>query len=376
MLTTIVLSGLGLATIAGALRWSVKTRSARQPDPARHSGNRAAVRLLESGAALRSSSEIGSQPVRHGRRQGAWQAGPNIGQPSRVSVVIPAFNEEESIDWVLAHMPAWVSEIVLVDGLSTDWTEAVARRMCPDIVVVHQHERGKGAALRAGFAAASGDIVAMMDADGSTDPWELGRFVDALLAGADFVKGSRTLKGGGSVDFTLLRRAGNRGFVLLSNLLYGSEFTDLCYGYCAFWRHHLDALALRADGFEIETELVLNAVKAGLTIREVPSLELPRRGGSSNLSAFRDGRRVLKTIIRARAVHEACAPPAQIELVEHYKPSHHLEAWMPAGQDRRRGERRKLGRAPSRYSGPERRRADRRKPPADTTTIYVASSAW
>jgi glycosyltransferase involved in cell wall biosynthesis len=295
------------------------------------------------------------------------------GQRLRVSVVIPALNEQDSIEWVLAHIPPWVSEVVLVDGLSIDFTEAVARVVRPDLVVVHQHERGKGAALRAGFAAATGDIVAMIDADGSTDPWELGRFVDALEAGADFVKGSRLVKGGGSADFTMLRRAGNRGFVLLVNLLYGSRFTDLCYGFCAFWRRHLDALDLTANGFEIETQLVLSAVKAKLKIAEVPSLELPRRAGKSNLSAFRDGRRVLNTILQERRsrADQTEALVTRIELVKLEAPTHALAAWRPAGYDRRRGDRRMLDRLTSGYRGPERRLSERRLP-EQTATVYVA----
>ncbi|HZE04194.1 MAG TPA: glycosyltransferase family 2 protein, partial [Solirubrobacteraceae bacterium] len=200
-----------------------------------------------------------------------------------VSVVVPAYNEEHNIGWVLEQIPAWVTEVVLVDGLSTDYTEAFAQVIKPDIVVVHQRRKGKGAALRAGFAAARGQIVVMLDADGSMDPQEIDRFVEALESGADFVKGSRSLESGGSVDFTWIRRMGNQGFVLLVNLLFGTRFTDLCYGYVAFWRRHLPAMGLTADGFEIETELVLRAVKAGLKIREVPSYELRRRGGSSNL---------------------------------------------------------------------------------------------
>ena len=202
-----------------------------------------------------------------------------------VSVIIPTLNEIGSLTWVLEHLPEWVNEVVLVDGLSTDRTEALGRRLRPNAVVVHQHQRGKGAALRAGFAAATGDIVVMIDADGSTDPREMGRFIDALKDGADFAKGSRHMEGGGSADFTRLRAAGNKSFVLMANMLYGSQFTDLCYGYCAFWRRHLDRLGLTADGFEIETQLVLGAVKAGLEIREVPSFELERRAGTSNLNA-------------------------------------------------------------------------------------------
>jgi glycosyltransferase involved in cell wall biosynthesis len=220
---------------------------------------------------------------------------PRSSWPS-VSVVVPALNEAENIGRVLGWLPSWVSEVVLVDGLSTDATEAIARQAVPDLVVVHQRRPGKGAALRAGFAAATGDIIVMIDADGSTDPTEMHRFVQALEGGAQFVKGSRHLPEGGSEDFTWLRRAGNRGFTRLVNLLYGSKFTDLCYGYCAFWRSDLDALALTADGFEIETQLVLNAVKAQLDVREVPSHEKRRLSGVSKLHAFRDGRRVLRVI--------------------------------------------------------------------------------
>jgi len=297
-------------------------------------------------------------------------------QPT-VSVVVPALNEEDCIDWVIEQMPSWVSEVVLVDGLSTDLTEAVARTKRPDIVVVHQRQRGKGAALRAGFAAASGDIIAMMDADGSTNPRELSRFVDALTGGADFVKGSRHLKGGGSVDFTRLRKAGNRGFVLLANLLCWSRFTDLCYGYCAFWRSHLDALALTADGFEIETQLVLNAVHAGLKICEVPSFELARRAGTSNLSAFRDGRRVLRTMLRERPGRFSRAEVGSpIKLIELEVASPGSETWLPAGRDKRRDERRQLDPALYGYTGPERRRDERRNRSLHTSTVFVVAHRW
>ena len=293
-------------------------------------------------------------------------------QSPSVSVVVPALNEEGSIGWVLENIPEWVSEVVLVDGLSTDRTEAVARRVRPDIVVVHQHQRGKGAALRAGFAAASGDVVVMLDADGSTDPREMHRFVEGLQLGADFVKGSRHLETGGSADLTRLRSTGNLTFVKLANMLYGSRFTDLCYGYCAFWRRHLKALMLTADGFEIETQLVLNAVKAGLRIDEVPSFELERRAGSSNLNAFRDGGRVLRTVLRERAARETGEDDwsVSIDLREHAVPSLESDTWRPAGHDRRRGERRVLDRAASGYTGPERRQGDRRAQYTDPARVY------
>lgn len=299
-----------------------------------------------------------------------------------VSVVVPTLNEELCIGWVLENMPEWVSEVVLVDGLSTDHTEAVARRVRPDIVVVHQYQRGKGAALRAGFAASTGDIVVMLDADGSTDPAEMHRFVDALKLGADFVKGSRHLESGGSADLTRLRSTGNLTLVKLANILYGSSFTDLCYGYCAFWRRHLDALMLTADGFEIETQLVLNAIKAGLEIHEVPSFELERRAGTSNLNAFRDGRRVLRTMFAERISREPQTDSwsVRIHLREHVVPSLESDLWRPAGHDRRRDERRLFDRDglfdsdELRYIGPDRRRGERRRAHEQTSLVYRVGS--
>lgn len=293
---------------------------------------------------------------------------------ARVSVVVPALNEEACIGWVLERIPEWVSEVILVDGRSTDVTEIVARGLVPDLVVVHQPRAGKGAALRAGFAAATGDIIAMIDADGSTNPAELGRFVKALLAGAEFVKGSRHLPDGGSEDLTLLRTTGNRVFVGLTNLMYGSRFTDLCYGYCAFWRRDLPALGLEADGFEIETELVVRALKAGLRVSEVPSFELNRLAGESNLNAFRDGRRVLRKIIGERVARSLSAAPtrAEVELVpvELAAPGH--KGWMPAGKDQRWQDRRLRDGVAAGYTGPERRRGDRRERPLTTVTVYRA----
>lgn len=219
----------------------------------------------------------------------------------RVSVVIPAKNEAANIAWVLKHIPPMVHEIVLVDGHSTDSTVEVATRLRPDIVVVHEERRGKGAALQAGFAAATGDMVVMLDADGSMHPGEIIRYIAMLVSGFDFVKGSRFMAGGGSSDITRLRRLGNRGLLGLANFIYRTRYTDLCYGFCAFRRTALNELALSADGFEIETQLVLHASMAGLRISEVPSFEFPRRFGQSNLRTFRDGQRVLWTLLRARS---------------------------------------------------------------------------
>lgn len=227
-----------------------------------------------------------------------------------VTVVIPALNEAKNLRYVLPRIPRNVYEVILVDGHSVDDTVEVAQDLYPGIRIVEQTGRGKGDALRAGFAAATGDIIVMLDADGSTDPAEIPAFVGPLLAGADFVKGSRFLHGGGTADMSGLRRAGNLGFLAMVRLLYGGNFTDLCYGYNAFWRRVLPKLNLEGDGFEIETVMNVHALQAGLKIVEVASFEHERVHGISRLRTFPDGWRVTKAILR--------------------------EAWKDAQSDRRR----------------------------------------
>ena len=217
-----------------------------------------------------------------------------------VSVVIPAMNEARNLPHVFASLPSWVDEIVLVDGHSVDDTIAVARRLHPGVRIVKQQGRGKGDALLAGFTACQGDIIVMLDADGSTDGGEIIRFVGALVAGADYAKGSRFANGGGSDDITGSRRYGNWILSTLVNCMFGTRYTDLCYGYNAFWARHLPALSLDCAGFEVETLMNIRAAQAGLQVQEVPSHEFSRVYGNSNLRMIRDGWRITKVIVRER----------------------------------------------------------------------------
>lgn len=239
-------------------------------------------------------------------------------RPSRVEVtcVIPAMNEEQNVGWVLERLPDFVDEVILVDGNSTDDTVAVSRAIRSDIRVVGQDRPGKGAALRAGFEAARGDIIVMIDADRSMDPAEIESFVASIEEGHDLVKGSRFLGEGGTTDMEWYRRWGNGCLRGMVNILYGRRFTDLCYGYMAFRRNRLRDLALESDGFEIETEIVVRAIKAGLEIAEVPSFEAPRGHGESNLNTWRDGRRVLRTLLqhRFRRARTTRLAPATVEM--------------------------------------------------------------
>ena len=225
--------------------------------------------------------------------------------------MIPALNEAANLPYVFADLPEGLHQVILVDGGSVDGTVEVARRIMPEVQIVQQTRRGKGNALACGFEVCTGDIVVMIDADGSTDPTEIPRFVGALTQGADFAKGTRFRHGGRSLDITRIRRVGNYFLNGSVNVLFGTRFSDLCYGYNAFWRDVLPALDLPdtslaapadgakmwGDGFEIETVINVRAARRYRKgIVEVPSVEKERIHGASNLHAVRDGLRVLRTI--------------------------------------------------------------------------------
>jgi glycosyltransferase involved in cell wall biosynthesis len=216
-------------------------------------------------------------------------------------------NEARNLVHVLPRIPEWVLEVLVVDGCSDDNTVDVARASRPDVRVVLTDTPGKGAAMRAGFEAARGEIIVALDADGSTDPAELPAFVGLLVAGADVAMGTRFATGGGTADMELHRRAGNWVLTRLVRVVFGARYSDLCYGYVAFWRDVLPLLDGPFTGFEVETVLHIRAVRAGLHVAEVPSFEEQRIWGVSNLRTFRDGIRVLGSIMgewaRCRSEH-------------------------------------------------------------------------
>ncbi len=217
----------------------------------------------------------------------------------RVSVVIPVHNEAKNLPYVLPLIPPWVHEIILVNDHSVDDSVEVARRLLPMIRIVNtQKRRGKGVALQTGFAAAPGDIIVMMDADGSSDPREMPRFIEALLSGAYFVIGSRFMGEGGSADITPLRRLGARALILVANWLFRMHLSDMFCGLNAFWKDCLDFFEIDCEGFEVETLITLRIRKANLEIVEVPSYEHARIHGDSHFRTFRDGWRVLKMILK------------------------------------------------------------------------------
>jgi len=255
----------------------------------------------------------------HGRTNVTSQVHLDESWPS-VSVVIPTLNEARNLPHVFAALPGGIHEVIVVDGHSADDTCGVARQLRPDARIIMQNRCGKGNALACGFAAATGQIIVMLDADGSADAGEIPVFVRALLDGADFAKGTRFAPGGGSSDITRLRALGNRLLMALVNRAYGTAYSDLCYGFNVFWRRHLPVLRLDSttppldsaqrlwgDGFEIETLIAIRVAVARLAVVEVPSFEHSRIHGVSNLTAFTDGLRVLRTIVTERRVRNTAA---------------------------------------------------------------------
>lgn len=232
--------------------------------------------------------------------RGSESRRPSAPELVTVSVIIPTLNEADNLAFVINTIPGWVDEIIVVDGRSSDDTARVAKVLRPDIRIVDELKPGKGAAIRAGLEVAKSDILVVMDADGSMDGADIEAFRDALLAGADYAKGSRFCDLGGSVDITPLRRFGDRGICFLIRTLFGAKYTDGTYGFKAMWADCLDYISIDTDGFEVELLIDIRAHRAGLRTTEVPCFETHRIHGNSNLNAFRDGLMCFRVIVQER----------------------------------------------------------------------------
>ncbi len=217
--------------------------------------------------------------------------------PVSVSVIVCTLNEEHNVVHVFSRMPPWLDELIVVDGRSKDRTIDVVKATAPHALVFIQNGQGKGNALRCGIAASTGDIVITMDADGSHDPAEISRYVTKVQEGHDLVKGSRFLPGGGTTDMPRHRVVANRFLTWLSNVLSGTQLTDISYGFYAFRGAILRQMPTTRDGFEMETEVIMRFQLSGLRVAEVPSFESGRLFGTGKLQSVRDGYRIMSTIL-------------------------------------------------------------------------------
>ncbi|MFD9610853.1 glycosyltransferase family 2 protein [Streptomyces sp. NPDC059083] len=204
------------------------------------------------------------------------------------------------LDGLLDQVPPSVREVVLIGGRAGEG--AVREGM--EVRRLGDWDFTRGDIPHAALLAATGDLIVLMNADGSMSPHEIPHYLHYLESGYDFVKGSRFIAGGDCADYPLPRRLGHRALLRVARRLYGQHLTDLWYGFCAFRRPFVDLLDLREDGVELGAELVTHALHYGLRVAEVPSRERPRRpagrAGPPHPRTVRDGARILGTLLKER----------------------------------------------------------------------------
>jgi len=224
---------------------------------------------------------------------------------SVISVVIPAYNEEKTIEKVITNtfltmenlrMPY---EIIIVDDGSTDNTKRIATRH-KATVLSNGRNRGKGYALRKGFRHTQGDIVVTVDSDGAHKPKEIPDLINPLFNGVDIVAGSRFLGRRGKNSTSRLNRLGNLIFNTVIMILTGKRITDSQTGFRAFKKEVLQKIDLESLGYEIETEITVKGLKNGFVYQEKPVTCERRQYSISRLKILSDGIKILKTIFTAK----------------------------------------------------------------------------
>jgi glycosyltransferase involved in cell wall biosynthesis len=218
----------------------------------------------------------------------------------KLSIIIPAKNEEETLGRVLADLNQTIPtlhgydvEVICVDDRSTDRTAEIARSFGAR-VVANSRKSGKGMALRAGFEAATGDLLMMMDADYSHRPEDMATLLEAMRDGVGLVIGSRVF--GGSEEYTHVRALGNVFLSAMLGLCTGRYLSDALNGFKLFRREVFSDFVYTSSAFEIEIEIIANALRRGYKVIEVVSHERARAGGEMKSRVVRHGTRFLLRI--------------------------------------------------------------------------------
>jgi len=208
----------------------------------------------------------------------------------RISLIIPAWNEEEALPKVVEEIPDSVNEIIIVDDGSTDDTHIIAKeyeKKYPNVKVYkHKANSGKVAAIRTGIKNATGDIIVLTDADFTYPASDIIHLVNEVDAGADLVLGSRFMNGINNMP--LLNRIGNKIFSLFTSYISGTFITDGQTGFRAFKRERFNKLDVKAKSLEFETKMTVRAAKHGYIVAEVP-IHYRERIGKSKLNPIPDG---------------------------------------------------------------------------------------
>ena len=223
----------------------------------------------------------------------------------KVSIVIPCYNEKPTIEKIVeAVRSAAISsrEIIIVDDFSQDGTRAVLEEKVSqmvDRIIYHQVNRGKGAALRSGFAAATGEIILVQDADLEYSPEDYPALLEPLMSDkADVVFGSRFMGGRPHRVLFFWHMAGNKFLTLLSNMFTNLNLTDMQTGYKAFKAPLIKSIQIEEDSFSVEPEIVAKVAKLGCRIFEVGISYYGRTYEEGKKIGWRDGFRALHAIIK------------------------------------------------------------------------------
>ena len=219
----------------------------------------------------------------------------------KISLIIPTQNEAGAIGQVLKELPKrCVDEIIVVDGHSTDQTTREAKTLLRPKIdqLILQKSSGFGRAVLQGLGRAKGDVLIIMNGDGSHDPKDIPLLIKKITEGYDYVLASRYAPGGKSEDDTQVTFLGNKIFTWLTNFVHGTCVFDSLYFFTAITRKGFKKLQLTSPGFELCIETLIKAHRAGLIFGEVPVIERPRLAGKTKVNALRDGFKILKMILK------------------------------------------------------------------------------
>ncbi len=228
-------------------------------------------------------------------------------QNLKLSVIVPSYNEKNTIEDVIASIRECGIknlEIIVVDDFSTDGTRDLLRQMVGktvEKVLFHKVNQGKGAALRNGFRVATGDLVVIQDADSEYDPKDYMRLVDPFVSGrgdADVVYGSRYARSERYMIKRFYHSAGNKFLTLLSNLFSDMALTDMETCYKMFRREIIQAIPIKEDRFGFEPEITAKVAKMKCKIYEVPISYYPRSYNEGKKIGVRDGFRAIYCILK------------------------------------------------------------------------------